>query len=105
MVTILQRVGDPESRLPGDIRYPEGVLEIAGVLGPQQPQRREELGRVLDTSQVHDRARIDDDRSAGGLGRVDFVLQHLHHVPLAHYLKSIPTQMDLLRSRANANAV
>lgn len=97
--TILHRGGDPKARLPGYVRYPESVLEVADLLGPQQPQRGEVLGRVLDRSQLDDRAGIDLVRAVG-LRWIDFVLQHLDHVPLAHYLKSIRTQMDLLRSRA-----
>lgn len=95
----MHRGGNPKARLPGYVRYPESVLEVADLLGPQQPQRGEVLGRVLDRSQLDDRAGIDLVRAVG-LRWIDFVLQHLDHVPLAHYLKSIRTQMDLLRSRA-----
>lgn len=95
-LTVLRGAGDPNARSPGYVRYPEGVFEVSGLLGPQKPQRG-----GLQRPQFDERAGIDEVQIADGLLRIDFVLQHFHHVPLAHYLKSIgPALMDLLRSRS-----
>ncbi|KZC13527.1 hypothetical protein WN55_05079 [Dufourea novaeangliae] len=77
---------DPDARFPGYVRYPEGVLEVTSLLGPQKPQRR-----VLEGPQLDNRTGVDDVRSAYWFLGIAFMLQHFHHVPLAHYLKSIQT--------------